>query len=80
MMTMELWERPMFAALSVEEVTVLMVPIVREFSNGFLDDLPNLPPDREIEFGIDVLPGPTLISKVLYRMVPMELHELKIQL
>mgnify|MGYP004637807399 CR=1 FL=1 len=80
MMTMELWERPMFAALSIEEVTVLMVPVVREFSDIFLDDLPGLPPNREIEFGIDVLPGTTLISKALYQVTLMELHELKIQL
>ena len=70
----------MFAALIVEEVTVLMVPIVREFSNVFPDDLLGLPTDREIEFGIDILPDTALISKAPYQMALMELHELKIQL
>ena len=80
MMTMELWERPMFVALSIEEVTVLMVPVVRECFDVFPNDLPSLPPDREIEFGIDVLPGTAPISKAPYRMAPMELHKLNIQL
>ena len=75
---MELWERPMFAAMSVEEVTMLMVPVVREFSNVFPDDLPVLLPDWEIEFRIDVLPNTAPISKAPYRMAPMELLELKI--
>ena len=39
-----------------------------------------LPPDREIEFVIDVIPGTTPISKAAYRMAPTELKELKLQL
>jgi hypothetical protein len=42
--------------------------------------LPGLPPDREIEFSIDLLLGSSLISKALYRMAPVELKELKEQL
>ncbi|XP_070036524.1 uncharacterized protein [Nicotiana tomentosiformis] len=53
------------------------VPIVKEFSDMFLDDLPWIPPDREIEFGIDILPGTQPISIPPYRMVPSELNELK---
>ncbi|KAK6115653.1 hypothetical protein DH2020_007922 [Rehmannia glutinosa] len=40
------------------------VPIVREYPDVFPDDLPELPPDREIEFVIDLLPGTSPISNV----------------
>ena len=46
----------------------------------FPEDLPGLPPDRELEFGIEVLPGSAPISIPPYRMAPMELKELKTQL
>ncbi|XP_070667412.1 uncharacterized protein [Malus domestica] len=44
------------------------------FSNVFPDDLPGLPPDRDLEFAVDLL----LISLTPYRMAPTELRELKI--
>ncbi|XP_075478857.1 uncharacterized protein LOC142519714 [Primulina tabacum] len=44
------------------------------------DDVPGLPPDREVEFVIDVVPGTAPISKALYRMTPTEMKELKNQL
>ncbi|XP_074377702.1 uncharacterized protein LOC141719224 [Apium graveolens] len=44
------------------------IPVVKEFKDVFPDDLPGLPPDREIEFTIDLAPGTTPISKVSYRM------------
>ena len=50
------------------------------FSMFFLEELPGLPPDREIEFGIDVPPGTQPISIPPYRMAPLELRELKVQL
>ena len=56
------------------------VPVVREFLKVFPEDLPGLPPDREIEFAIDLAPGTAPISKAPYRMAPTELKELKIQL
>ena len=56
------------------------IPIVREFPDVFLEDLSGLPPDREIEFSIDLLPGSSPISKAPYRMAPVELRELKAQL
>nr|XP_016451558.1 PREDICTED: uncharacterized protein LOC107776208 [Nicotiana tabacum] len=46
----------------------------------FPDDLPGLPPEREIEFPIDLVPGTTPISIAPYRMAPAELKELKSQL
>ena len=66
--------------ISVNEVIVAMVPIVREFLDVFLNHLPRLPPDLEIEFGIVILLGTALVSKAPYRMAPMELQELQIQL
>ncbi|RVW21979.1 hypothetical protein CK203_110260 [Vitis vinifera] len=47
--------------------------IVRDYPDVFLDDLPSLPLEREVEFTIDLAPGLALISKALYRMTPMEL-------
>jgi hypothetical protein len=53
------------------------IPIVQEFLNVFLEDFPGLPPDKEIEFCIDLVPRATPISKAPYRMAPAELKELK---
>ncbi|RVW75772.1 Retrovirus-related Pol polyprotein from transposon 17.6 [Vitis vinifera] len=56
------------------------IPIVRDYPDVFPEDLPGLPPEREVEFTIDVAPRTTSISKAPYRMAPLELKELKIQL
>ena len=63
----------MLAALMVDEVTVAMVLVVREFAYVFPNNLLGLPPDRDIEFGIEVLLGTALISKTQYQMVLIEL-------
>jgi hypothetical protein len=56
------------------------IPVVCEFLDVFPDDLPKLPPDREVEFKIELIPGTAPISRRPYRMPPNELAELKIQL
>ena len=56
------------------------VPVVNEFVSVFPEDLPSLPPDREVMFEIEVLPGTTPISKAPYRMAPIEWKELQTQL
>ena len=56
------------------------VPIVRDFIDVFPEELPGLPPDREIQFEIELLPGTAPISKAPYRMAPAELKELQAQL
>ncbi|XP_024018861.1 uncharacterized protein LOC112090839 [Morus notabilis] len=56
------------------------VPVVDEYTIAFPDELPGLPPNREIEFCIDFLPETALISIAPYRMLPAELKELKKQL
>ena len=53
--------------------------VVREFPDVFPDVLPGLPPDRQLEFTIDLEPGAAPISKAPYRMAPKELGELKMQ-
>jgi hypothetical protein len=53
---------------------------VCEFLDVFLDELPGLPPDRDVEFGIELVPGTAPISRRPYRMPPDELAELKKQL
>ena len=54
--------------------------MVNEFPDVFLDELPGLPPDREIEFAIDLAPGTEHVSKTLYRMALVEMKELEKQL
>ena len=54
--------------------------VVREFLDIFPDDLPGIPLDREIEFQIELAPGTEPISKAPYRMAPLELKELKVQM
>ena len=56
------------------------VPVVNEFPDVFPDELPGLPPDREIEFAIDLAPGTEPVSKAPYRMAPVEMKELATQL
>ncbi|KAK4383727.1 putative mitochondrial protein [Sesamum angolense] len=56
------------------------VPVVREFPDVFPEELPGLPPHREVDFEIDTIPGAAPISITPYRMAPLELKELKKQL
>ncbi|PKA62661.1 RNA-directed DNA polymerase like [Apostasia shenzhenica] len=67
--------------MNIKDKTIELqnVPVINEYSNVFSEDLPGLPPDREIEFAIDLIPGIGPISKAPYRMVISELQELKTQ-
>ncbi|KAL0445949.1 UNVERIFIED_CONTAM: Transposon Ty3-I Gag-Pol polyprotein [Sesamum latifolium] len=56
------------------------VPVVREFPDVFPEELPGLPPHREVDFEIETIPGAAPISIAPYRMAPSELKELKKQL
>ena len=62
------------------EATTTLPPIVGEFMDVFPDDLTKLPPHREVEFGIDLIPGTNPISIAPYRLAPAELKEMQIQL
>ena len=63
----------------VRELRLEDIPVVQEFPDVFPDELPGMPPHREIEFSIDLVPGTAPISIAPYRMAPAELKELKIQ-
>ncbi|GKC99004.1 putative reverse transcriptase domain-containing protein, partial [Tanacetum coccineum] len=63
-----------------EEKRLEDVPIIREFSEVFLDDLPRLPLARQVEFQIDLVPGAAPIARSPYRLAPAELQELSTQL
>ena len=56
------------------------IPVVREFPDVFPDDIAGLPPKREVEFTIYLIPGTEPISIPPYRMALVELRELKVQL
>ncbi|WVZ91359.1 hypothetical protein U9M48_037546 [Paspalum notatum var. saurae] len=60
--------------------TLEEVPLVCEYSDVFPDDLPGLPPDRAVEFAIDLVPGTAPIAKAPYRMCGKKYDELKKQL
>jgi hypothetical protein len=64
----------------VQAKALAKIPVVNEFSDVFPDDLPGLPPDQDVEFKIELLPGTTPISRRPYRMPLNELAELKVQL
>ncbi|XP_037497567.1 uncharacterized protein LOC119371462 [Jatropha curcas] len=59
--------------------SVHKISTVCDFPDVFPEDLSGLPPAREVEFSIEVVPGTASISITLYRMAPTELRELKIQ-
>ena len=56
------------------------IPMVCEFLDVFPKDLPRLPPDRDVEFAIELEPGTAPILQHPYRMDPKELAEMKKQL
>ena len=56
------------------------VPLVQDFLDVFIEDLPSLPPEREINFVIDLAPSTAPISKTPYRMALIKLKEFKTQL
>ncbi|KAL0394362.1 UNVERIFIED_CONTAM: Retrovirus-related Pol polyprotein from transposon.6 [Sesamum latifolium] len=68
--------------IDTEKVNPMLeeIPVVRDFPEVFPDDLPGLPPHREVDFAIETLPGVAPISIAPYRMAPVELQELKKQI
>jgi hypothetical protein len=56
------------------------IKVVSEFSNVFPEDLPGMPPERKVEFAIELIPGTAPISKRPYRVTRPELVELKKQI
>ncbi|GJR64114.1 putative reverse transcriptase domain-containing protein [Tanacetum coccineum] len=56
------------------------VLIVRDFPKVFPEDLPGLPPTRQVEFQIDLIPGAAPVAQAPYRLAPSEMKELSEQL
>jgi hypothetical protein len=62
-------------AIALEDIRV-----VQEYPDVFLEEVSGMPPDRDIEFFIELLPGTPPISKRPYRMPVNELVEIKKQI
>ncbi|KAF5807867.1 putative nucleotidyltransferase, Ribonuclease H [Helianthus annuus] len=56
------------------------IPVAKEFPEVFPEDLPGLPPQRQVEFRIDLVPGAAPVAKAPYRLAPSEMQELSTQL
>ncbi|GJW76615.1 putative reverse transcriptase domain-containing protein [Tanacetum coccineum] len=56
------------------------IPVVREFLEVFPEHLPGLPPVRQVEFQIDLIPGATPVARAPYRLAPSKMQELSNQL
>ncbi|GJT83552.1 putative reverse transcriptase domain-containing protein [Tanacetum coccineum] len=56
------------------------IPVVREFPEVFLENLPGLPPVRQVEFQIDLIPGKAPVALAPYKLAPSEMQELSGQL
>ena len=54
--------------------------VVCEYVDVFPDELPRLPPHRDVDFGIELHPGITLISMTPHRMASVELQKFRVQL
>nr|GEZ16662.1 putative reverse transcriptase domain-containing protein [Tanacetum cinerariifolium] len=63
-----------------KEKRVEDVPVIRNFLEVFPDDILGLPPPRQVEFRIDLIPGATLVARAPYRLEPSKLKELSEQL
>jgi hypothetical protein len=64
----------------VVELKLEDIHVIREFPDVFPDDLPGMPPERAIKFKIELQSGTAPIAKAPYKMSPVELKKLKIQL
>ncbi|GJU82642.1 putative reverse transcriptase domain-containing protein [Tanacetum coccineum] len=64
----------------IDEPRISDIPVVRDFTDVFPEDLLGLPPQRQVEFRIDLVPGATPVAKSPYRLAPSEMQELSGQL
>ncbi|WVZ49546.1 hypothetical protein U9M48_000893 [Paspalum notatum var. saurae] len=65
---------------ATEAQLIKKIPVVSDFPDVFPEELPGLPPDIDVEFAIELVPGTAPVSRRPYRMAPDELKELKVQL
>ena len=70
-----------FMHLEVEkEGATSVIPVVQKFEDVFPNEVPGLPPNREMEISIDLVPGTDPMLMAPYRMAPTKLVELKKQI
>jgi hypothetical protein len=62
-----------------QEVRLEDIPVVRDFKDVFPEELPGMPPRRDVDFLIELIHGTGPISKAPYRMAPKEMEELKVK-
>ena len=76
--------REAFLALVLDskrgQIELENILVVKYFPDVFPEELPSIPPEREVDLSIEILPGVVPTSRAPYRMAPTELKELKIQL
>eukprot|EP00253_Pinus_taeda_P006899 PITA_06899 len=63
-----------------KSVSLNSIPVIQEFTDVFPEEIPGLPPRRNIDFTIELIPGAAPVSRAPYRMSTPELTELKMQL
>nr|XP_033516007.1 uncharacterized protein LOC117280399 [Nicotiana tomentosiformis] len=63
--------------VSADTSTVESIPVVRDFTNVFPADVPSIPPDRDVDFCVDLVPDTQPISISPHHMAPIELKEMK---
>ncbi|GKG22446.1 hypothetical protein Tco_0387749, partial [Tanacetum coccineum] len=64
----------------IPERRIKDVPVVRDFPEVFPEDLLGLPPTRQVEFHIELIPGAAPVARAPYRLAPTEMKELAKQL
>ncbi|KAJ9536105.1 hypothetical protein OSB04_un000715 [Centaurea solstitialis] len=72
--------RDMARDTPLEKKEIADVDVVREFPDVFPEELPGLPPERQVEFHIDLTPGAAPIARAPYRLAPTEMKEMMTQL
>jgi hypothetical protein len=72
--------RDISAVYSLHTRAISDVPVVCEFEDVFLEEMPGLPPDHDVEFVINLVPGTAPIAQSLYHMAEVELKLLKAEL
>ncbi|KAD3640642.1 hypothetical protein E3N88_29865 [Mikania micrantha] len=71
---------PTLSFIKKEDAVPKEIPVVSEYLDVFPDELPGLPPLRQVEFRIDLVPGATLVAKAPYCLEPLEMQEMVIQI
>ncbi|GJT02049.1 putative reverse transcriptase domain-containing protein [Tanacetum coccineum] len=64
--------------VKIDEPRISDIPVLRDFTDVFPKDLLGLPPQRQVEFRIDLVPGATPVAKSPYRLAPSEMQELEL--